>query len=284
MKQDEESADSSIFSAWKVLSKLYNAIYCSRGKKHECASPDAVPTEKSLKSLDSSCSNTDAAEVAEEGEAENHDKKNTIERSSELTWFDAVKEQQVERVKEFITKGVNVNDKDELGWSALHIAAWNNYADICDLLLTSGADVNLVGPGSSSPLSLAAQRGHTAIIKQLLQAHCDVAQTANIDDSINVTALHLAAQHGHSQVVCLLIEAGAIVNATMTVRGINGITPLHLAVQNEHLDVMDILINAGCDVHSSTQPCTLPGNSPHDTTTQESLPQSSEQNTMESSC
>ena len=151
-------------------------------------------------------------------------------------------------------------------------------------MLASDANVNLAGPGSSSPLSLAAQRGHTSIVELLLQSRCDVSQTASLGDSLNVTALHLAAQHGHSAVVNLLIEAGATVNAMMTVRGINGITPLHLAVQNEHLEVMDILIAAGCDVHSSTQPQTPPEGSTDEMVTQEDTSQSDEQNTMESSC
>ena len=49
--------------------------------------------------------------MAEEGEVENHEAKN---KSSEFTWFNAVKEQQLERVKEFVAKGVNVNDEDEV--------------------------------------------------------------------------------------------------------------------------------------------------------------------------
>jgi ankyrin repeat protein len=108
-------------------------------------------------------------------------------------------------------------------------------------------------------------------------------QTADLADSLKVSALHLAAQYGHSEVVKLLIEAGAVVNCTMTVRDIYGVTPLHLAVQNEHLDVMDILIAAGCDVHSSTEPQSQ-GGSTEDPVAQETTETSDTGDVMESSC
>ncbi len=139
-------------------------------------------------------------------------------------------------------------------WTALHVTAWNGYADLCRALLAAHASVNLLGAGGSSALSLACQQGHGEIVSLLITAECNVNQTAHLGDSHNVTPLHLAAQNGHAEIVKLLVQSGAVVNATMTVRGIQGVTPLHLAVQSEHLDVMDILIEAGCNVHSSTKP------------------------------
>ena len=142
----------------------------------------------------------------------------------------------------------------QLGWSALHIASWKGLVDICkELLNEANLDANATGPGDSTAVTLAAQRGHTDIIVLLIKHKCDIFKTVSLGGNHDVTALHLAAQSNHIDVVRHLVAAGATVNATMTSRGINGITPLHLAVEAGHVDVMDVLIDAGCNIHSSTQ-------------------------------
>ena len=41
-----------------------------------------------------------------------------------------------------LDKGVDVNVKDMLGFTPLHLAAWHGHKEIVDLLITNGADVN----------------------------------------------------------------------------------------------------------------------------------------------
>jgi len=60
MKQDEEPSDGSIFNAWKVFSKLYNAVYCSRGKDPECTTQVTRPKEDSSKNLDQDLDNSES--------------------------------------------------------------------------------------------------------------------------------------------------------------------------------------------------------------------------------
>lgn len=125
---------------------------------------------------------------------------------------------------------------------------------MCNTLLQSSyCNVNVKGPGQTTPLSLAAQRGFTNIAAMLLDQGADVHATASITGCENTTALHFACQHGHADIVRLLLNAGASTDAQMIVRGINGVTPLHLAVEAGHMEVMDMLIEAGCDIHSSTK-------------------------------
>ena len=113
-------------------------------------------------------------------------------------------------------------------------------------------DINLVSPGGSTALALAAQQGHTGVISQLLAAKCDIHRTATLGGCEGVTALHLAAQYGHADAVQLLVDAGAATGASLMTTEVRGITPLHLAVQAEQLDVIDILIKAGCDINQTT--------------------------------
>ena len=140
------------------------------------------------------------------------------------------------------------------GWCALHLATWNGNTQLVSTLLNHPlTDVNLVSPGGSTSLALAAQQGHTGVINELLAAKCDMHRTATLGGCEGVTALHLAAQYGHAGAVQLLVDAGASTDASMTVAGVQGMTPLHLAVQMERLDVIDILITAGCDINQTTE-------------------------------
>jgi len=151
------------------------------------------------------------------------------------------------------------------GWSALHISAWNGHADVTQLLLTSGhCEVDLPGPGSVTPVFLAAQQRHCHIIELLISAGCDVTRRAALlmrdgggHVASDVTALHVAAQTGHVGVVRRLLAAGAPVDATMRAGHLASVTPLHLAVEAGHSDVISLLIDAGCDVNGRTSTSTL---------------------------
>ena len=66
-------------------------------------------------------------------------------RGSELplaTLFEAVKQVDLEGVKDFLAKGADVNAKDGNGWTSLDNAISNGHKEIVELLIASGADVN----------------------------------------------------------------------------------------------------------------------------------------------
>jgi len=206
----------------KLFSKIYNVFYCPK-KAQEAPVVDEADLLGQLKS----------------------------------EWFDAVKEGDVVRLQELLDQKVDINTTDQHGWTGLHMASWNGNAQVCRALLSQRrCDINRSGPGGSTALTLAVQRGKEAIIDLLLQAECTVTSTIRLVDSQDVTALHLASKHGHTAVVKKLLAAGAVVDAPMVMKGVQGVTPLHLAVEAGHMDIMDLLIDAGCNIHSSTQPTT----------------------------
>lgn len=91
------------------------------------------------------------------------------------------------------------------GWNALHYAAFDNRARIAALLLSAGADVNALAPNGSTPLMLAAKRGHLEMVRLLVGARADLNQI----DTEEGTALDMAIQARHTEVSNFLRKAGA---------------------------------------------------------------------------
>ncbi|HVA66956.1 MAG TPA: ankyrin repeat domain-containing protein [Elusimicrobiota bacterium] len=87
----------------------------------------------------------------------------------------------------------------------LHWAALNGYADIAQLLIKHGADVNVQNGGNDTPLHWAALGGHADLVKLLVGAGADV----NAADNSLDTPLHFAADVGSLDTVNALLSAGA---------------------------------------------------------------------------
>jgi ankyrin repeat protein len=80
------------------------------------------------------------------------------------------------RVKSLVEKqGARiVNEQDKSGYSALHYAARNNHLNICQYLISNGAQLNLKTHScQSTPLHRAAYMGHSSIVKYLLEMGAD---------------------------------------------------------------------------------------------------------------
>ena len=91
-----------------------------------------------------------------------------------------------------------------------HLACIAAFRDDCDelaRLLQLGLDLN--APLDRSPLMCAAEHGHTAAVRFLLERKADVGQCSAFR---GFAALHIASTEGHFGVVELLIESGADVN------------------------------------------------------------------------
>ena len=100
--------------------------------------------------------------------------------------------------------------------------------------------VDLKTSNGSTALHNAANCGHSAVVKQLLQAGAGVGQCA----LTGANALFNAATAGHTECVEVLLEAGSTVDAVTT----SGSTALHSAASNGHAQVVQRLIAAAADV------------------------------------
>ncbi|KAJ1389823.1 Ankyrin repeat [Sesbania bispinosa] len=102
-----------------------------------------------------------------------------------------------------------INSADEEGWAPLHSAASIGSLEIVEALLSKGADVNLKNDGGRTALHYAASKGWLKIAEILISHDAKI----NIKDKFGCTPLHRAASTGKSELCELLIEEGAEVDA-----------------------------------------------------------------------
>jgi len=100
--------------------------------------------------------------------------------------------------------------------------------------------INVMDDGDRTPLSWAAEKGHEAVVRILLNAGA----TIDTEDTDGRTPLLWAAESGHEAVVRILLDAGA----TVDTKDIYGQMPLSWAAENGHEAVVRILLDAGATV------------------------------------
>ncbi|XP_069673228.1 ankyrin repeat domain-containing protein 1-like [Periplaneta americana] len=95
------------------------------------------------------------------------------------------------------TEGTGVDPRDNFGDTPLHWAAERGHSATCRLLLNRGADVNAVTHYRNTPLHLAAQGGHLDVVRILM------AKDARFDalNHKQLTPLQLAQNEGRFEVV-----------------------------------------------------------------------------------
>lgn len=136
-----------------------------------------------------------------------------------------------------LSKGADVNAKDNFfGQSAFYLAVKNRRVGFIGILLSNGADTNSDRESRQTALNWAARDGRADVVELLLKGGADV----DLKDGVLVygaTPLHLAASNGHEAVVRLLLDNGAdiFVNASY------GGSALDWAKQGGHEDMCRLL-------------------------------------------
>jgi ankyrin repeat protein len=150
-----------------------------------------------------------------------------------------------EAVRALLKKGLDVNEAQGDGTTALHWAAIKGDADLAQMLIYAGANVRATTRiGAYTPLYLAAKGGHSAVVAALLSAGADVkAVTSN-----GTTPLMIAAAAGDTRTITNLVENGAEINAT---DGAKGETPLMFAAGFNRTEAVKLLLARGAD-HAAT--------------------------------
>lgn len=140
-------------------------------------------------------------------------------------------------VEALLRKGASI-DLGSKGITPLLIAAEYGHTDVVKALLNKNASVLVINEKGTTPLYAAAKYGHVDIVKALLSKNAPVNQ-ARKD---GLTPLFIAAKEGFVDVVNALLDKGASINMPC-----QGKTPLYIAAQGNHEQVVKSLLENGAD-------------------------------------
>ena len=151
------------------------------------------------------------------------------------SFFNAIKERNINEVKSLLLKGLDPNYENEYGEVALLFAIIaGNAEEVVRELLSVGADPDSKDTHGTSVLTLASDEGYLDIVKILLADGADV----NKKDNDGSTALIEAVGKGHIDIVKVLLAAGADPDAEND----NGVTALWMASSNGLAEVSELLL------------------------------------------
>ena len=161
---------------------------------------------------------------------------------------DAAMKGDKDAVKALLKQGADIGVPQGDGMTALHWAADRGDAELAQLLIYAGANVQAVTRiGLYTPLHIAAKSGSSAVVKALIEAGADVNAKSNPSGS---TPMHLAAQAGSVEVINLLADAKADVNARESEWDQ---TPVIFAAAANRGQAVTALIKRGADPNVSTK-------------------------------
>ena len=170
---------------------------------------------------------------------------NAVDRNGLTLLMMAVNERQSGGIHLPIRYNVLFYISNKAGHTALHQAAFDNNVPVLKQLLEAHCDVNTVDNKGWTPLMVSAQGGREDIAQLLIQHGA----LANIYNGIGQTALHIATSNNQSLVIKCLVEAHADVNVIDN----QGWTPLMIAAQEGYQDIANLLIKLGANVDTSSE-------------------------------
>jgi cytohesin len=185
---------------------------------------------------------------------------------SALTWDNQV-------IADLFVKTLDLDATDESGDSLLHWAVRRHNAELVNLFIEHGADINVTDGQSRTPLDVAllirnkdiidllesrgAQKTHkekpviSPGISQeelLLYVRNVVSEGGDINapHKLGAPPLYIASMFGYKDAVNFLLNNGASANSTVN----KGYTPLHVATQYSQFEVAKLLIDCGANVNA----------------------------------
>lgn len=153
----------------------------------------------------------------------------------------AIRSGSFDMVKKLVRKGCLLDMPDNRGWTPLHEAAVSNdYVDIAQLLISSGAYIDHKTVEGETPIYIACKHGCEMIAKVLIESGCNI----NAQNNECLTPLHIACSQKNAAVIQLLLDNNADINA----KDEEERSPIYIALENVNTAAIHTLIRAGADL------------------------------------
>ena len=178
------------------------------------------------------------------------------ETQKNLSSFEmAILSNDLEKVKELIAQGADVNTRDSRGNTPLLQAIMMGRLSFVEALISAGADIKAKNRRGMTPLDLAKRRSNTKIVEILTKAseeQTTVEKKPSTDESPADSkepkpagTLHEAARDGDIEQVKRLIAQGTNINVLDN----RNCTPIYYAALRGHKDIVEIFLANGADVN-----------------------------------
>ncbi|PNT72497.1 hypothetical protein BRADI_2g45170v3 [Brachypodium distachyon] len=141
-------------------------------------------------------------------------------------------------LQQLLKRGLDPNETDNDGRTALHIAASKGNEQCIRLLLDYGADPNARDPEGKVPLWEAVYAKHDAVVQLLLEGGADL--------SLGDTGLYacIAVEENNTELLEEILRHDGDVNRPAK----DGNTPLHRAVCDGNVQMVELLLEHGADI------------------------------------
>jgi ankyrin repeat protein len=160
--------------------------------------------------------------------------------------FYAIANKNIEQIETLLQNGANPSHQTKHRITPLFQAIVDRSFFICNLLIKYGANVNQrCLENLQTPLHLAAMRGAVDMVKTLVNSGANL-HKVDLDGS---HPIHLAASQGHLSLVKLMLTMGASLHA----KDYTGKTLVHYAAESNNAELIEFLKSAGLSVQKPTK-------------------------------
>ena len=144
-------------------------------------------------------------------------------------------------------KQCDARARDKYNDTPLHDAALSGNTDVISVLIQHGAEVNERGQIGRTALHVACSQGHVSCVQQLKALGANLEAK---DSVIGSTPLHLACEFQHVSCILELIQLGAELDA----RDNDASTPLHAAVTSDYpVSIKALIDNYGASINATNK-------------------------------
>lgn len=149
-------------------------------------------------------------------------------------FIQAATQRNIQQLKYFINRGVDIDKLSIKGENALHVASDRGYLEVVNFLIKAGANIDISSKAGYSPLHIAIRRDYVDIVKILIDSGASVI----IEDG---TLLFQAACFNSINSAKILIDIGLDINATNK----EGLTALEVARACKSSEIVKIFEAVG---------------------------------------